>query len=145
MEDVLTYENSQVLYKFLIERYGFKKIEDHYAPLSFGNFYITLQLNDLLVTYINDRSYITVELSNNNHPDKTTPLAALMRLLKVPIECQVHDTDTNAERVNKLNSFLETNLSMIVRLYSKSNYLITDEKINDLLKEEFIKRNPGLL
>jgi hypothetical protein len=145
MEDVLNYGKRDQLYKFLMSDFGFVKADEKYYPQAFGNFIITLSSKEFMVRYINDRSYLTIEIAGHLEPSKWYDLSFLKNLIYHPENINSDDRSIdNTARMEELDSFLRKDFELISDLFNKDNYVDTCEKIDKLLKEQFSKRFPGM-
>lgn len=145
MENILKYENRDLLYDFLIEDFGLSKVDEHYNPELFGNFYITLSAGDFLVSYVNDRAHLIINITSILEPQNWLPLSFVKNLLYDPRHINSSDLDDNLTRIKKLNDFLKKDFQTIANLFSPKNYFDTKRKIEMLLQQQFKKDNPGLL
>ena len=143
-EDILKYENRDDLYKFLIEDFGFVKRDENYSATSFGNFYIELSSDNLLLRYVNDRPFLTIEIKPLFEPSKWYDLSFIENFIYHPEDINPDKQEiSNAKRIEGLNRFLKRDFGLISNLYNKENYRNTQEKIGELLKIRFDKRFPG--
>lgn len=146
MEDILKYENRERLYKFLVEDFGLVKIEERYDPNSFGNFLIALEADNFVLTYVNDRSFLTITITSKSEPERDFDLSFVRDFLYAPDKINADEQETNnTERIESLNSFLKKDFSKISELFNASNYPNTKRQIDDLLKQQFKKRYPGMI
>jgi len=143
MEDILKYENRHQLYSFLIEDFGLTKIDDHYDPKAFGNFCVTLAAKDFLLSYINDRSFLTIDIASKLEPKQGFSLSFVRDYLYNPENINSNEKADNTTRINQLNDFLKKDFFQISQLFNSQNYYSTKKQINKLLMKQFIKRNPG--
>jgi hypothetical protein len=143
-EEVLQYENRDKLYQFLIDDFGFVKLDESYSATSFGNFYIDLSSDSFLVRYVNDRSFLNVEIAPLYEPSKWYSLSFVENFIYHQEDINPDEREiSNAERIERLNMFLKRDFDLIVNLYNKENYKSTLEKIDALLKISFEQRFPG--
>lgn len=141
MEEILKYQNRDQLYKFLIEDFGVVKIEEQYDDQSFGNFCVTLSAMDFLLSYVNDRSFMTIKISSKTEPEQDFDLSFVRDFIYNPNNMNAQEVGiTNAERIEKLNEFLRNDFSKIATLFNPENYDNTKRRINELLKQQFIRR-----
>lgn len=145
MDDILKYENRDQLYQFLIDDFGLIKIEEGYDPETFGNFYVTLAAKDFLLSYVNDRSFLTINIANNLEPERGFDLSFVRDLMYNPENINSDDKKDNNDRINELNDFLKKDFDRISLLFNNDNYRHTRKKIDELLKRKFRKQNPGLI
>jgi len=146
MEDILKYENRDQLYKFLINDFGLVKVDERYDPDAFGNFYVTLSAKDFLLSYVNDRSFLTINISSKLEPENDLDLSFVRDFIYNPNN--INDKEEwmdNVKRIEKLNDFLKEEFSRISLLFSPNNYHNTKKQIDELLKQQFKRRNPGLI
>ena len=144
MTNILKYDNRDQLYIFLIQQFGLAKLEEHYYPEKFGNFYITLSGNKFLVRYVNDRSYLTIQIASCVEPSKWYDLSFIMNYIYQPENINPDGPLlSNEERINALNAFLKKDFNLIGDLFSSDNYFDTRQKIDRLLKEQFNERFPS--
>ncbi|MBS1781027.1 MAG: hypothetical protein JST70_17005 [Bacteroidetes bacterium] len=132
MEDILKFENRDQLYQFLIDDFGFKKIDERYTPEFFGDFYVLLS-GAFLVMYINDRGFLTVDIASKYAPSDRYSLSILRELIHGP---QKSVNQKNRDRINEYNSFLKEDYRLIENLLNKENYRKTLNKIVVLLKNQ---------
>ena len=145
MNDILKYENRDQLYKFLIDDFGLKKVDEQYDPNAFGNFYITLSAKDFLLSYVNDRSFMTINISSKLEPKQGLDLSFVRDLIYNPDNINNEEENmNNTERIEGLNNFLKKDFSKISILFKHNNYYNTRKQIDELLKEQFKSKNPGL-
>ena len=144
MEEILKYENRDQLYQFLIDDFGLVKIDERYDSESFGNFLIVLEANDFFLTYVNDRSFLTINIASKSDPEETFALSFVRDFLYDPDNINADEREMdNAKRIEELNSFLKRDFSKISELFNAHNYPNTKRHITELLKEQFKKRFPG--
>lgn len=146
MEDILNYGNRGQLYKFLMDDFGLVKVDEKYDAQAFGNFFITLSAKEFLLRYINDRSYLTIEIASHSDPTKWYNLSVLKNFIYHPENLNSDDRSVdNNTRIEELNSFLRNDFGLISDLFNDDNYTHTRQKINKLLKEQFYKNFPGMI
>ena len=144
MDKLLNYRKRDKLYQFLINDFGFVKIDEGYDSKSFGNFYISLSSKDFLIDYINDRSFLDINIRSKLHPEGSISLTLLKNYLHNPAKLNNSDEGPdNKTRIERLNNFLKTDYEKICELVNENNYLETKTKIDELLKEQFLKRFPN--
>ena len=146
MEEVLKYENRDQLYMFLISDFGAKKIEEHYDAQNFGNFYVVLSLANFLLRYINDRSFLTIEISKSIQPHSWIDLSMIRNF--VYDKSKIIDSNEprldNKERITSLNSFLKKDFQLIMDWFNEGNYSDNRRTLDELLKQRFDKNFPGM-
>jgi hypothetical protein len=143
-EDILKYENRDNLYKFLIDDFGFVKQEEQYSAESFGNFYKELSSDKFLIRYINDRSFLTIEIASFFAPSDWYDLSFIENYIYHPDEINPDQPELdNAKRIEGLNMFLKRDFGLISNLYNRENYKNTLENIGGLLRKRFEERFPG--
>jgi hypothetical protein len=141
MEEVLKFENREQLYSFLIDDFGLIKVKEKYDPEAFGNFFIILSANDFLLKYINDRSFLTIEIASQVEPSQWYSLSFIRDYIYNPENMNADDGESdNATRVKDLNDFLRKDFGLISDLFNKDNYKDTQQKLNKLLKQQFDRR-----
>ena len=140
MKDFLNYELRDQLYGYLKGELGLTEIDERYDSDAFGNFYIILASRKVLLRYINDRSYLTIEIAGQIEPAKWYNLSFVRDFIYDPANINSEDHLDNETRIMKLNSFLEENWDRINDLYSDDNYLTTMSKIDTLLEKKFKER-----
>jgi hypothetical protein len=146
MEDILNYGNRDQLYKYLMRDFGFVKVEEHYDARAFGNFYITLSSKEFMLRYVNDRSYLTIEIAGHLEPSKWYYLSFIKNFIYCPESINSDDQSIdNITRIEELDRFLRTDFGLISDLFSNDNYVDTRQKIDKLLKEQFKKKFPGMI
>jgi hypothetical protein len=144
-EDILKYENRDKLYKFLIEDFGFVKLEERYDPKAFGNYYIILSSNDFLLRYIKDRSFLTVEIASHSEPSNWYDLSFIKNFIYNPDNINPDKQSIySSKRLEDLNNFLKNDFELISDLFNIANYKNTQERIDELLKRQFNQRFPGM-
>ncbi|MBP9718097.1 hypothetical protein KBD59_02255 [Candidatus Gracilibacteria bacterium] len=145
MEDTLTYENRERLYKYLIDDFGFSKVDEGYDSEHFGNYSITLSGEDFLLCYVNDRSFLTINIASKLEPNEFLAVSFIRDFIHNPdrINSDEQDMD-NYKRIERLNNFIKRDFEKISELYKPNNYYNTKKQINDLLKLQFEKRFPGM-
>jgi hypothetical protein len=145
MEEILKYENRDKLYDFLIKDFGLVKTEEYYDEKAFGNFYIILSAKDFLLSYVNDRSFLTIDIASKLEPSGGLALSFVKDLLYNPNEMNNGEVKTNEERIRELNDFLRKDFEKICLLFNENNYYETKKHIDELLLKQFRKKNPGML
>jgi len=144
MDKLLNYRKRDKLYQFLIDDFGFVKIAEGYDSKNFGNFYISLSSKDFLLDYINDRSFLDINIKSKLHPEESISLTLLKNYLYNPMKLNNNDEGPdNKTRIERLNNFLKTDYDKICELVNKNNYLETKAKIDKFLKEQFLKKFPN--
>lgn len=138
MEEILKYENRDKLYDFLINDFGMVKVEEHYDPNAFGNFYVILEAKDFLLSYVNDRSFLTIDIASKLEPNEGFDLSFVRDLLYSPKELNSNSKDImdNSERIKSLNQFLKKDFQKISLLLNANNYQHTKNEIISLLKNK---------
>lgn len=146
MKDILNYENREELYKFLIDDFGLIKLEERYDSESFGNFIIKLSAKDFVLSYINDRSFLTIDIASKLEPENSYALSFVRDLIYDPenINSEEKNMD-NEKRIGELNNFLRKDFDKISNLFKSNNYYSTKKQIDALLMHQFKKRNPGVI
>jgi hypothetical protein len=143
-EEILKYENRDNLFRFLINDFGFVKQEEKYSPESFGNFYIELSSDKFLLRYINDRSFLTIEIASLLEPSNWYGLSFVENFIYHPEDINPDKQEIgNVKRIEGLNMFLKKDFGLISNLFSSEKYKNTREKIDELLKIRFDQRYPG--
>jgi hypothetical protein len=143
MENILKYENKSQLYEFLVKDFGFVKIEERYDPDAFGNFFIILSSKFFSLRYINDRSYLTIEVASNSDRTKWLDLSFVRNFIYQPKNINPDENlKDNYERISELNNFIKNDFDLICDLYSVNNYLSTRQQIDNLLRQQFNQRFP---
>ena len=146
MNDILKYENREQLYKFLVDDFGLVKIDERFDAESFGNFLVVLEASDFLITYINDRSFLTINISSKSEPENSFSLSHVRDFLYNPDKINTYEQKMdNVKRIGELNSFLKKDFSKISGLFNARNYPNTKKQIDGLLKQQFKKRYPGMI
>lgn len=146
MDEILKYENRESLYKFLIDDFGLKKVEERHFPDSFGNFFVVLTTKDFSLRYSNEKSVISIEIASNyeNNDDKWYALSCIRDLIYSPDKINVTNPEVdNLTRIEKLNDFLRRDFNRINELFSKKNYSYTKKKLDEELKKQFYLRFPS--
>jgi hypothetical protein len=145
MGKILEYENRDRLYDFLVKEFGLVKINERYDAENFGNFYITLSAKDFLLSYVNDRSFLTINITSKLEPTKGFDLSYVKDLLYNPEVINSNGAKTNELRIQELNDFLKKDFDKVRLLFNNNNYYETKKHIEDLLLKQFKKKNPGLI
>ena len=136
MEDILKYENRDQLYKFLLDDFGFIIIEEQY---DFGNFLITLSNNEILIKYIKDRSFLSIDIANERFPSESIDLSFVRDYINNTYETNEEIKKlTNTVRIELLNNFLKEDFYKISELFNNQNYSDNRKKIGEYLKKKFI-------
>lgn len=144
MDKLLNYRKRDQLYQFLIDDFGFVKTDEGYDSKSFGNFYISLSSKDFSLVYFNDRSFLDIRIKSKLHPEESISLTFLKNYLYNPAKLNNSDEGPdNKTRIERLNNFLKTDYEKICELVNENNYLETKTKIDELLKEQFLKMFPN--
>jgi hypothetical protein len=55
---------------WLFEELGFRVVEDHFDPKSFGNSFVTLEAPGLCVRFVRDRGQTSAEVASRSEPGK---------------------------------------------------------------------------
>jgi len=145
MEDLLQYENRDNLYQFLIDDFEMIKIDERYYPEAFGNFSVVLSGQNFRLSYFSDRSFLDVDIASELEPEQRFPLSSVKDFLFNSETTNQEENVSNDKRIRELNDFLKNNFVEISVLFSTPNYYETKKKINELLRKQFISRNPGIL
>lgn len=137
-EDILKYENREKLFKFLIDDFSFVKVEEKYSSENFGNFFIILSSTYFSLRYINDRSFLTIEISSNLAPETWFDLSFLRDLIYNEDGINADKRNlSNSERIEELNSFLRKKIDVIRELFAKENYPTTRKHILEGAKKQY--------
>jgi hypothetical protein len=142
MEEILKYENRDKLYKFLIKDFGFVIVKEKYDENSFGNFFITLETKDFFITYINDRSFLDIEITSKQEISNSYSLSFVQSLIYDPNNMNSVNKKSNSTRIEDLNNFLKNDFTKICELFHYNNYWETKKQIDYYLKESYKRRNP---
>ena len=143
-DDLLKYENRDQLYNFLIEDFGFSKLDEKYYSESFGDFYVILRSNKFLLRYSNDKSFLTVQIAALKAPTDWLDLLFVKNFIYNPEDINPDAQDLNpGTRIEELNDFLRSDFDLICDLFSAENHSKTSLKIHELLKSRFHQRFPG--
>jgi hypothetical protein len=146
MKDILNYENREELFKFLIDDFGLIKLEERYDPKNFGNFLIELSAKDFVLIYINDRSFLTIDIASKLDPDSSYALSFVKDFIYNPDNINSDDKIIdNQKRIEELNNFLKKDFDKICNLFNSTNYYNTKKQIDALLMQQFKRRNPGVI
>jgi protein associated with RNAse G/E len=121
----------------LVNDFGLIKVEEHYDPDAFGNFYIILAASDFILSYVNDRSYLDIDIASKLEPDKGFSLSFVKDFLYNPEHINSTEIVDNSVRIKELNDFLKKDFSKISWLFSFENYYNTKKQIDDFLKKRF--------
>lgn len=142
MDEVLKYENRDRLYQNLIDNHNFIKKSESYEERLFGNFGVTLEGPDFLLSYVSDRGIIEIYIISKEKKHELTDLSFIRDFLYHPGNMNSGDLQylTNEERVKLLNDFLISNYEKIKTLFNGANYEKTKEQINDLLRESYFRK-----
>ena len=146
MEEILKYENREKLYKFLVDDFGLVKKQERYDPDSFGNFLIVLEAENFALTYVSDRSVLTITIASKSEPEREFDLSFVRDFLYDPDNINADEQEVNnAKRIEELNGFLKRDFSKISELFNARNYPDTKRQIDELLKQQFKRRYPGMI
>ncbi len=66
---------------WLFEELGFRVVEDHFDPKSFGNSFVTLGSPGLQVRFVRDRGQISAEVASRSEPGKWWNLEHVCELI----------------------------------------------------------------
>ena len=146
MEEILKYEYRDNLYRFLIDDFGLKKVEDRYYPEDFGNFHIILAATNFLLRYFNDRSILSIEIASKyeSMDDKWYALSFIEDLIYNPENINARENESdNAKRIEKSNNFLRNDFERINELFSKQNYPNTKKALEEGLRKQFYLKFPS--
>jgi len=146
MEEIFPYEDREQLYKFLIEDFGFTKLEESYSPEAFGNYYIILYSNVFLLRYIKDRSFLTIEIASHLDPSNWYDLSFIKNFIYNPDNINPDNQSIfTKNRIEDLNNFLKKDFELISDLFDRENFKDTKKKIDELLRKQFNQRFPGAI
>jgi len=145
MKNPLKYENREELYGFLINDFGLIKIDEKYDASNFGNFYITLVADDFWISYVNDRSFLDVNITIKMEANHSYTLSFVRDFIYNPEKINEEDKKRNAKRIKDLNEFFKNDFDKISELFNPINYMDIKRKIDKLLKDKFRKRFPGMI
>ena len=138
---MLKYENRYQLYKFLIDDFGFIKVDEKYEPEHFGNFYILLSGKEFLIQYINDRSFLTIEIASKTEPSNWYALSFIKDFLYNPDNINDNEQDLDkVKRVKNLNNFLRNDFHRVAELLNERNFPRTKQQLDERLKQQFTRR-----
>lgn len=138
MDELLDYNKRDRLYNFLIDDFGLLKLSENYDEENFGNFSILLSSINFLVNYVNDRSFLTIEIASKYNPDKWYDLSFIKDFMDVAQEENQKKINlSNKERIKVLNNFLAINFNNISELMNEKNYIGTQIQLDQFLKEQF--------
>jgi len=141
-QNILIFENRNQLFKFLIDDFNLYIIDEKYDSVYFGNFYIVLSANEFLLRYVNDRSFLTIEISSMTEPSNWYALSFVRDLINnVAINSNERELD-NSTRIEGLNLFLKNDFDRIRELFNDNNYSNTKKILDDELKRQFNLRFP---
>ena len=145
MEDILRYESRDRLYDFLIGDFGLVKVEEKYDPKAFGNFFITLSAKYFFLRYVNDRSYLTIEIASHSEPTMWYDLSFIRSLIYNHDNINQDDRSIdNITRIEEFHNFLRKDFDLISDLFNNDNYIDTRKKLDELLKQQFDQKFPGM-
>ncbi len=137
MEDIVDYKKRDLLYKDLVQKFDLKKVNEKYYDEYFGDFFITLSSETILIEYINERSYLTIKIAGSIEPPKWVELSYIIDLINDTQTAIVYQRLTNKNRIEKFNLFLSENFEIIANLFKEDNYQNTSERLEKLVKENF--------
>ena len=141
MEEILKFENREKLFKFLVEEFNLKKIEEHYDPEVFGNFFIILSAKDFILRYINDKGFLTVEIASIMDKEKWYDLSYIKDFIYNKGKVNADDRIlSNNDRIEELNNFLRREYNIISLLFSQQNYPDIKDQLTKILKQQFDKK-----
>lgn len=133
-----------MLYQFLIDDFGFVKVSDNYDSEIFGNFVVELRSGELTLIYINDRSFLTIDIANEQEPNQKLPLIFLKNFIENNRIINTEDELPNSSRIEELNSFIRKELVKIRQFFTGKKFYSTKEEIDRMLKDEFKKNHPKM-
>jgi hypothetical protein len=142
MTEQFNYEQRNTLYQFLIDKFNVIKIHENYDENNFGNFSIILAADSFLINYVNDRSFLSIEIASKVEESNWYPLSYIKNFLCEQKNINEVESSDNQSRINELNNFLQQNIFIISEMMNKDNYYSTKKRLNKFLKEQF-DRNFG--
>lgn len=119
-------ENREKLYNFLIQDFGLHKVQEEFQPENFGNFFVVLFSKEFLLRYVNDRSFLSIDIASQMKPSKWYDLSIVKALL---YNEQILNETTGIE---ELNEFLRKELNHISELFGQQHYSTTKMKLEEL-------------
>jgi hypothetical protein len=145
LEEILEYKNRDNLYQFLIDDFGFVKTFEKYDAVNFGNWGVVLSGKNFHLYYVNDRSFLNIQIiSSSDNSKKTLALSFVQDLIYNPDNINSDEGAIgNDKRIEELNNFLKKDFEKINDLFSSENYLRAKQKIESGCKITFMKRFPG--
>ena len=141
MENILKYENRQILYQFLVDDYGFKiKEEKDYKALGY---YSDLVGNFFLLRYYNDRDVLSIDIASKADINNRYALSFIKDLIYNPDAINSDENiKGNTTRMNELNDFLRKDFDKICELFSEANYHDTKKRLDEGLRKQFFLKHP---
>lgn len=129
-------ENETFKYDFLNSK-GFKLIDNDTSEY-FGDYYDTYSNGKIVIRFSSSQSFKTVDVAINLDFNRWIDLALIKAL--------VYDEQdlSKITTVNEYNNFLESHLSKICDLLSKSNYYANKKKIEKLEDKRAKQMFPNL-
>lgn len=142
MEEILKVENLEKLYSFLITDFKMKKIDEKLDSKFFGNFFVLLSAEIFFLRYINDRSFLTIEIASKTDSE-WLDLSFIKNFIYDKEKINVDERNlSNEARIEELNNFLKKDFDKINFLYNEQNYPEFKQEIMMLLKMQFRRRFP---
>lgn len=138
-QDILKFENRNQLFEFLINDFNLHLIEEKYDSVYFGNFYVVLSANEFLLRYINDRSFLNIEISSITEPANWYALSFIRDLINGRAINFNEIILDNYSRIEGLNNFLKNDFDKIEKLFN-NNYSSTKKLLDDELRKRFRMR-----
>ena len=137
----MEYSQTSELYQFLINRFKAKKIHDKYDPEHFGNYSIILSVDSFLINYVQDRSFLTIEIASKSDPSNWYPLSSIVQFMVAKQMTNKKLVLSNDDqRIQSLNEFLSQNFELVANLFADHNYRKTKGELNTFLKNRFFDR-----
>ena len=144
MERLLDYNNREEMYRFLIDDFGLVLVQEKYEKESFGNFFVDLAARNFLLRYVNDREYLTIEISSRTGPNNWLDLSFIRDFIYDPDHMNNHGRRLdNFTRISELNDFIIKDFDLISNWFSEMNYKTNLKKLNELLDQAFDRNFPG--
>ena len=142
MKNLLDFKNRDLLYKDLLRYVNLSIVDEKYYKEYFGDFYITLSNDVLLIRYVNERSYLTITVASQFEPSNWSDLSFLIALISGAETAPAYNHLSNEERIAEFNQYLIENFEIIKRLFDKTNYQNTVTQLYNIKKDSFFRHFP---
>ncbi|MDB5157905.1 MAG: hypothetical protein JWR50_2612 [Mucilaginibacter sp.] len=141
MNDIIEFEDRELLYGALAKELNLQKIKEDYYPHMFRDYIITFSAGEFLISYIRDRNQLFVDVASNYDPQKRYFVLTIKNYINRLEKINIPDPNNfTYKSVVEYNEFLRNNFTKIAELLNKENYLNTISQIDSRVKAENLER-----